>query len=134
MKIENKTFVKRGGFRRRFLAQIIDMGVFFTGLWLGNKLLFDIFTLNTFALLAYVYLYFVWLVAKKGATPGKMLLDLYITDNEGHLLSQKKALVRFLGKMVSGFFFGFGYLAMIWDPEKKGWHDMMAGSRVDVMK
>lgn len=74
--------------------------------------------------------YEVWFVSKKGATPGKMVLSLKITDADGKPLSTKGATGRFFAYLLSGFTLYIGYLLPLWDEEKRSLHDMICDSRV----
>ena len=59
------------------------------------------------------------------ATPGKLLLGLYVTDLEGDRVGFFKAMGRYFGMIASGFIFGFGFLMCIWTKKKQCLHDMM---------
>jgi uncharacterized RDD family membrane protein YckC len=75
------------------------------------------------------YLVFFW-TKKNGATPGKMALGIRVVSLDGEPLSKRQSLVRGLGYIPSGLVLGLGYLAMLWDAEKRCWHDRMANTRV----
>jgi uncharacterized RDD family membrane protein YckC len=75
-------------------------------------------------------IYFVWFWVRKGATPGKSALGIQIVGADGSALTGMQSFIRFLGYIPSSLFFCVGYLWMIWDGEKRCWHDMMAGTRV----
>lgn len=74
--------------------------------------------------------YFIWFWTKKGATPGKSAMGLRVVGADGSALTGMQSFIRFLGYIVSSLFFCLGYLWMLWDDEKRCWHDMMAGTRV----
>jgi uncharacterized RDD family membrane protein YckC len=75
--------------------------------------------------------YALWFWTKKaGATPGKMALGIRIVSADNGPLSGEQSFIRFLGYIPSGLVLGLGYLAMLWDGEKRCWHDRMAGTRV----
>ena len=67
----------------------------------------------------------------RGATPGKMLRKLQIVraDDYGEI-SIGMALLRYVGYFISAIALGLGFLSIIWDAEKRGWHDKIAGTRV----
>ena len=66
-----------------------------------------------------------------GQTPGKRLLGIRVMDfSVGGSIGYGRALVRYLGKFVSGIVFGLGFLWMLWDKEKQTWHDKFANSVV----
>ncbi len=66
-----------------------------------------------------------------GATPGKMLLRIQIVErSSGEVPSIWRNLIRYIGYFISSIFLGLGFLWMIWDRDKVGWHDKMAGTVV----
>jgi uncharacterized RDD family membrane protein YckC len=75
-------------------------------------------------------LYCVSFWVKKGATPGKMMLGIRVTREDGSDLTGGQSILRYLGYIPSSLFFGLGYLWMLFDNDKRCWHDMMAGTRV----
>lgn len=67
----------------------------------------------------------------KQATPGKMLLRMKIIDaKNGSKPSILQYIIRYAGYFVSMIPFGLGYLWIVWDPQKQGWHDKLAGTIV----
>ena len=66
-----------------------------------------------------------------GATPGKLLLDCEIVDaHTGEPITLKQALLRYVGYYLSALFIFSGFLWIIWDKRKQGWHDKIAGTVV----
>jgi len=75
------------------------------------------------------YLVIPW--AGSGATPGKKILHLQITRDDGPApLGYGKALLRILGYAISSLILGIGFLMALFTPDKKALHDMIAGTRV----
>ena len=75
--------------------------------------------------------YYVLFTYYKGQTPGKMLLGLHVVDKNGHKPNLKQVLMReVIGKAISALALLIGYLWIIWDPQKRAWHDHMAGTFV----
>lgn len=75
-------------------------------------------------------LYCVSFWVKKGATPGKMMLGIRVVRADGGELTGGQSFVRYLGYIPSSLVLGLGYLWMLFDPEKRCWHDILAGTRV----
>ena len=76
-------------------------------------------------------LYYVLFTYAKGQTPGKMLLGLHVVDENGHKPNLKQVILReVIGKAISALALLIGYLWIIWDPKKRGWHDYMGGTYV----
>jgi uncharacterized RDD family membrane protein YckC len=66
-----------------------------------------------------------------GQTIGKKVLGIRVYDfRQGGSIGYGRGLLRQIGKYISGFVFGLGYLWMLWDKEKQTWHDKIAGSVV----
>ncbi|HSX39578.1 MAG TPA: RDD family protein [Candidatus Saccharimonadales bacterium] len=76
--------------------------------------------------------YMVVLTSIKGQTLGKMALKIRVQrEDNGANLSFIEAILReVVGKFASGIVLGLGYLWVIWDPKKQGWHDKIAKSVV----
>ncbi len=72
-----------------------------------------------------------WFWMTYAATPGKMLVDCEIVDaRSGGAISLKQALLRYIGYYLSALPLGLGFLWMVWDKRKQGWHDKIAGTVV----
>jgi len=65
-----------------------------------------------------------------GATVGKKLMAVKIVDKDGSPVSLKKAVIRFFSYIPSLAVLLLGFLWIIWDKEKQGWHDKIAGTKV----
>jgi uncharacterized RDD family membrane protein YckC len=74
------------------------------------------------------YLIFFW--TSSGATPGKMIMGLKVVTVEGGKLTIGKAVLRIIGYFVSAIIVYLGFLWVIWDKDKQGWHDKIAGTYV----
>lgn len=78
----------------------------------------------------------VWLVynfvflQKLGTTPGKRLLKLKVVSVDGRPLDNRQRLTRAAVSLLSGYAAGVGYLWALWEPQRRGWHDLMADTRV----
>ena len=66
----------------------------------------------------------------EGATPGKMAMGLRITTVEGEPIDFGKAVLRYIGYFVSGITLGIGYLMIAFTRDKRGLHDLIAGTVV----
>lgn len=68
----------------------------------------------------------------KGTSPGKMTLGMYVHSQEtGERLGFWMMLLReTIGKWLSGLIFGIGYLWILFDDNRQGWHDKLVGSVV----
>ncbi len=76
-----------------------------------------------------IYVIAFW--AAKGATPGKMALNMKIVDaKSGEALSIGQSILRYLAYFVSMIPFFLGYIWVAFDSRKQGWHDKIAGTVV----
>jgi uncharacterized RDD family membrane protein YckC len=94
---------------------------------LGGAMGFSTFFL---AIIGYIVLLMFFLA--RGKTHGKALSGLRVADKRnGDLPGIGRMLLReTLGKFVSGFFLGLGYLSAIFDRDSQAWHDKIAGTVV----
>ena len=72
---------------------------------------------------------------KYDCTPGKWLLKMRIVDiSTGDSPTFKQYLIRFIGYVPASLFLGLGLLHVIFSSRRQGWHDIMAGTGVLVIK
>ena len=64
------------------------------------------------------------------ATVGKRVCHLRVTRPDGRRISLPRAVGRHLGKFVSAFILGIGFLMIAWTRRKQGLHDLMADTLV----
>jgi uncharacterized RDD family membrane protein YckC len=68
---------------------------------------------------------------KNGQTPGRSVAGIRITNLQGGPIGAGQAWGRYLFKaFFSGSVFYLGYLWMLWDTNKQGWHDKIANTLV----
>jgi uncharacterized RDD family membrane protein YckC len=62
-----------------------------------------------------------------GQTVGKRAMSIRVVDfGTGGAIGPSRALIRYLGRIVSAIPCGLGYFWMLWDAEKQTWHDKIA--------
>ena len=71
-----------------------------------------------------------WLWNSLGWSPAKRIIGLRVVDAAGKPPGWRRGLGRTAASLLSGLALGFGYLAAAWHPEKRTWHDRMAGTWV----
>ena len=130
-KTQVKTF-RYGGFWIRFLAMLLD-GIIF-GIPAAILQLLIIFATGVVELgylvsLAIVVLT-IYLDGTRGGTPGKLVLGLRIVNEQGEIIGIPYAILRYIGKILSGFILGIGYLMIAFTEKKQGLHDMIAKTYV----
>jgi len=79
-------------------------------------------------LIASFYFIFFWTLL--GQTPGKMLLGLRIVSTEGNNITFGQALRRYIGYYLSALALYIGFLWVLVDNRRQGWHDKLAGTIV----
>lgn len=140
-----------GGFWIRFAARLIDgiimtivSGIFqFAGLAaLGINLanlgknpgdvgsVFTIFAVTSLIGIGIQMAYEVYFLVTRGATPGKILLNLKVVRSDGGPLSTGRAVGRFFGNMLSSMTLSIGYIIAGIDDQKRALHDHLCDTRV----
>lgn len=72
---------------------------------------------------------FFWTVFK--ATPGKMAMGCQVVNAEtGEKLGVGRSIVRYIGYIISTIPLGLGFLWIVFNKRKRGWHDLIAGTVV----
>ena len=120
------------GFWIRFAAALLDMIIIGLpllliggGLFLLTGVVFIYYVLNLAAVVFTIYM-----DGMKGGTPGKLILKIRIVNEQGKLIGIPGAILRYIGKFVSGIIFGIGFLMIAWTAKKQGLHDKIAGTYV----
>jgi uncharacterized RDD family membrane protein YckC len=76
------------------------------------------------------WLYFAIMESQRGATIGKMVLNIVVTDLNGHRITFGRATGRYFGKIISGMILYVGYMMAGWTQHKQALHDIIAGTLV----
>jgi uncharacterized RDD family membrane protein YckC len=139
--------VRWGGFFRRMGACLIDLVVitllfslmglmayigYKVGLAAHDRLISlsnagPLMTYLGFASVGLTTAYFVVFHGMEGQTIGKWLLGLRVVGEGQARLTHRRALLRWIGAIGFGFAsFGLSFLWILWQPEKRGWHDFLA--------
>jgi uncharacterized RDD family membrane protein YckC len=133
------------GFGRRFVAYLIDViilsivgglvgfviGLIGVVLSRGNE---DVMTgINLIAqCLSFLIgvAYYVGFWATTGQTLGKMVMGIKVISTDGSPVSWGKALLRYLGYIISGLVLAIGFIWIAFDNKRQGWHDKIASTYV----
>ncbi len=146
------------GFISRAIAYILDIilisSITLVTYWLSSQLLqyflhiqvgacapirgFDLFSitchvstwvLNIFAIgFAPIYFLFFWILA--GQTPGKYVLGIRVVRLNGRRMTLLSGIRRLLGYAACFLSLGIGFLWVLIDDRRQGWHDKIAGTCV----
>jgi uncharacterized RDD family membrane protein YckC len=82
--------------------------------------------LVSFAMLLFI----VYMDGIKGGTPGKLILRMRIVNEKGEYIGIPMAILRYIGKILSGMILCIGYFMIAWDKKKQGLHDKIAQTYV----
>lgn len=75
--------------------------------------------------------YYILLTAAFGATLGKMALGMRVVDESGQNAGFLKVLIReTIGKLVSAIVLFIGFIWILFDDKRQGWHDKIGGTFV----
>jgi len=122
------------GFWRRAGAVAIDAIIFAIGIMLlfGNlNSHADNLTLADISRSAVEPVYTILFWVFFSGTPGKLLLGCYVVNADtGEPIGFKQAIIRYLGYYVSFLSLGIGFLWVVWDKRKQGFHDKLANTVV----
>lgn len=135
-----ETEISFAGFIMRFIAYIIDT-IFITLvaliiafgaaiIWgLEDELILQI-AYSASGIVTLIYLLGFWAMA--GGTPGKLMLGMRIVGPDGSIdgIGWGRAILRLLGTIISSIPCYLGYIWIIIDKDKQGWHDKIAGTYV----
>jgi uncharacterized RDD family membrane protein YckC len=118
------------GFGPRFAAYLIDAAaVGIGGLILAAILNHVAQGLGLVVLLAGIG-YFPYFWSTSGQTLGMQVMHIKVVRLDRQPLSAGTGIVRYLGYVLSVMALYLGLLWVLWDPQKQGWHDKMAGTVV----
>ena len=130
--------VAYGGAGERLLAYIIDGLVVLVAnfvLFLAAVLLLVIALpvgiLVFLAIFVVDIAYFPYFWKTRGQTPGMRQFQLYVVrDRDGGPITTGQAILRLIGYWVDGVVFYLGFIWILIDSRRRGWHDLIAGTVV----
>lgn len=132
---------RAAGFITRLFAFVVDLvvvaGLLGLGSWIailaddviakiGLNPRVDLATIYVFMIPFLIGIYFVMFWALTGRTVGKWLMGLKVVGRDGEPPTIGRSLLRLIGYGLSAAVLWVGYLWVIIDDERQGWHDHMA--------
>lgn len=81
-------------------------------------------------LLGVAFLFFGGFWTRGGRTLGMQAWKIQLCSIDGGAVSWRQAGLRFIAALFSAGLFGLGFFAALIDPEKRCWHDRIAGTRL----
>lgn len=118
------------GFLGFMLAFILGFIAIFTNMVNPGQVNGVLELLTVLCLLLFSIFYYVGFWTNDGQTMGKTIVGLKVIRTDGTQLSVGRALLRYLGYIVSASLFSIGFLWAAFDPKRQGWHDKLAGTLV----
>ncbi len=113
-----------------FVAFISMLGVAGVGAATGSEAGAGIGGL-LFVVLFLGYLVWALMLFAKGTTPGKNMLGMRVVKEGGERAGFGMMLVReWIGKVISGMILGLGFLWILLDKDRQGWHDKLVSTYV----
>lgn len=89
------------------------------------------FVLGVLAISVFALLHFPFFWARGGATPGMRVAGIrVVNDRDGSRIGWGAALLRLVGWWVSAAVFYVGFVWILVDRRRRGWHDLLAGTCV----
>lgn len=95
---------------------------------LTRLLLIELVMLGVYSAASSVY--FILMHGLRGATVGKMIVGARVVNLDGSPVNMGRATMRYMGETLSWMSFGIGYLMIAFREDKRGLHDLVAGTRV----
>ena len=134
------------GFVSRLIAYVIDLAIISViavgATWFVNVVqdtlgLRDLiednaarFALSGLAIFLLAGIYFVFFWTLTGQTPGKMVMGVRVVTLDGKSLSLGRSIRRVFGYWISGLVLYIGFIWILIDNRRQGWHDKLAGTCV----
>lgn len=121
-KKSKKTSVKNtnyASFSRRFFATFIDLLIM-------SAVLSPLKGSGQFLAVLISAAYSIYFLKNFGGTIGKMVLKIKVVKESGGPVSYNDSILRYLSGYLSAIVFLLGYISVLWNTKKQGWHDIIA--------
>lgn len=120
---------RNAGFGVRFVAGLIDVVVMAIVSGVLNKMVPFMRLPILGSIPGVLYSILLW-VNWHGQTIGKRAMGIKVVRTDGKPLDYPEAVIRYLAYLISAIPFFLGFLWIIWDEKKQGWHDKLAKTLV----
>lgn len=80
--------------------------------------------------LVFGIIYYVGFWSSSGQSFGKSMTGIRVVGKDGKKLSVGRAILRYIGYLISGLILSLGFLWVLFDGRRQGWHDKIAGTYV----
>jgi len=120
----------------RLISYLIDWLIFvMISVTLVNVIILTSYDANVAMIVAFLYMfisvaYFTYFFGK-GQTPGMMAMKIKLIGVDGtYPIGYNKGFLRLIGIIISSLPFNLGFIWILIDKRKQGWHDKIAGTYV----
>lgn len=123
------------GLLRRLMIIFYDAMLLFSVLFFAGMLAYPItHAKNSLGYSVYLFLvcflYFGWQWTHGGQTLAMGTWSVRLQSISGEKVTWKQAIIRFLVAIISWLAVGLGFLWILFDREKRAWHDIASGTRL----
>ena len=109
---------------------VISVLVGIVGSAIGSAISGDLIAINSLVTIGY-WIVVLIMVATRGQSPGKMAIGIKIVKTDGRSIGFGTTLLReVIGKIVSSIILLLGYIWILFDGQRQGWHDKIASTYV----
>ena len=131
---EGMTALEIASAGQRFGAFLVDVVISvlvgIAGSAIGSVISGDLIATNTLVSIGY-WIVVLILVATRGQSPGKMVIGIKIVKTDGRSIGFGTTLLReIIGKFISSIIILLGYIWILFDGQRQGWHDKIASTYV----
>jgi len=117
--------VRAAGFGERLVAYLIDAVIIGVPMWIISMIVPVALYFVLSLVIGIGYAVYFWTTS--GSTPGKSLMGLKVVSAEtGEVVDPGTAVLRYVGYIVSSLPLALGFLWVLWDENRQGWHDKIA--------
>jgi uncharacterized RDD family membrane protein YckC len=127
--IVHATFLKRCG---AYILDMIFLNIIFGligAIFFSSSTAKIVLELTIYVSFEVFYFTLFW-VYQNGQTLGNRVVGIRVIRESGEPLTILNGIVRYFGYFISSLCFGLGFLWMLWDGKKQGWHDKLARTLV----
>jgi uncharacterized RDD family membrane protein YckC len=114
----------------RFIALIIDGIVLAIIYWLLATLTGRVELGSIASFVVGVIYQWYFLTTQNGQTPGKKIMGIRVVKVNGAPLTAADVIIRYIGYYINTAIILLGWIWAIFDADKQGWHDKLAGTYV----
>jgi uncharacterized RDD family membrane protein YckC len=122
--------MRKASLLSRLAALIIDsVAVWIVGLVVGVLIDIQILGLGVGFFVGLAYNWYFW-TQNNGQTPGKSFLGVRVVSTDGGQINDLQAVIRYVGYYINTLLLLLGWLWAIFDGDRQGLHDKLAGTYV----